>query len=187
MVAQLDQALVAKEVLCKLIMKKILLIILFCFIEVGAFAQNYKSFDDLKENIVSKTVSLITAEELKKVEKTKTPLLIIDARERNEFNASHIKNAKYVGYDNFKMKTLKDVDKETTIVVYCSVGYRSERVGEKLKKDGYKKVLNLYGGIFDWVNKGFPVYDDSGNQTKKVHAYDKSWGKWLTKGDKVYE
>ena len=85
------------------------------------------------------------------------------------------------------MKPLKGVDKETTIVVYCSVGYRSEKVGERLKKAGFKKVLNLYGGIFDWVNKGFPVYDNSGNQTKKVHAYDKSWGKWLTKGEKIYE
>ncbi|MGB0881916.1 MAG: rhodanese-like domain-containing protein [Vicingaceae bacterium] len=168
-------------------MKQLIICIFFIVTGLGAFAQNYDSFEDLKENIVSKTVPLITAEELKKVENTKASLLIIDAREQNEFNASHIKNSKYVGYDNFKMKSLKGIDKETTVVVYCSVGYRSEKIGEKLKKAGFKKVLNLYGGIFDWVNKGFPVYDRAGNKTNKVHAYDKSWGKWLTKGEKVYE
>ena len=168
-------------------MKQIIICIFFIVTSLGAFAQNYDSFEDLKNNIVSKTLPLITAEELKKIETTKAPLLIIDAREKKEYNASHIKNSKYVGYDNFKMKNLKDVDKETTLVVYCSVGYRSEKIGEKLKKEGFKKVLNLYGGIFDWVNKGYPVYDNSGNKTNKVHTYDKSWGKWLTKGEKVYE
>ena len=47
--------------------------------------------------------------------------------------------------------------------------------------------MNLRGGIFDWVNMGYPVYDKEGNETQKIHAYDKSWGKWLIKGEKVYE
>ena len=40
------------------------------------------------------------------------------------------------------------------IIVYCSIGVRSEDIGEKLKELGYTKILNLYGGIFDWKNKG---------------------------------
>mgnify|MGYP000312300498 CR=1 FL=1 len=60
-------------------------------------------------------------------------------------------------------------------------------ITEKLKKAGFTKVMNLQGGIFDWVNSGHSVYDNSGSETQKVHAYDKSWGKWLTKGEKVYE
>ena len=168
-------------------MKKQVIILLFIGFGINLSAQNYSSFNELKNEIISKTIPLITVDELKKVENTQTPLLILDAREKNEFNTSHIKRAKFVGYDNFNIKSLNKVDKETTIVVYCSVGYRSEKVGEELKKAGFKKVMNLHGGIFDWVNNGFLVYDTSGNQTKKVHAYDKSWGKWLAKGDKVYE
>jgi len=168
-------------------MKKQLLILFFLALGINGFSQNYKNFEELKNNIISKTVPLISVQKLKKVEETKKPLLILDAREKNEYNVSHIKNAKYVGYDNFKIKNLKSIDKETTIVVYCSVGYRSEKVGEKLKKAGFKKVMNLQGGIFDWVNQGYTVYDNDGKETKKVHAYDKSWGKWLTKGEKVYE
>ncbi len=139
----------------------------------------------MKENIISKTIPLISAQELKKAENTTTPFFLLDAREKKEFDVSHLKNAKHVGYDNFGIASLEGIKKETTIIVYCSVGYRSEKVGEKLKKAGYKKVLNLKGGIFDWVNSGFPVYDDG--ETKKIHPYDEAWGKWLIKGEKAYE
>ncbi len=168
-------------------MKKQFLLLLFLALGLGSFAQDYDSFEKLKNEIISKTIPLISAENLKKVENTKTPLLILDAREKKEYDVSHIKGAKHVGYDYFKMPKTEGVDKSTTIVVYCSVGYRSEKVGEKLKKAGFKKVMNLHGGIFEWKNKGYPVYDNDGNETQKIHAYDKSWGKWVTKGEKVYE
>lgn len=163
------------------------LIIFFLVVGNMCFSQNYSSFTEMKSDIISKTIPLITVDEFKKVENTKTPLLILDAREKREFDISHIKKAKYVGYDNFDINDLNQIDKETTVVVYCSVGYRSEKIGEKLKKAGFKKVLNLSGGVFDWVNKGYLVYDNSGEPTNKVHAYDKAWGKWLLKGEKVYE
>ena len=168
-------------------MGKTIITILFLSFFGSAFSQNYSSFEEMKNEIVSKTIPLITVEELNKVESTKSPLLILDAREKEEFSVSHIKNAKYAGYDQFKISRLKKIDKETAIVVYCSVGYRSEKIGEKLKKAGFKKVMNLKGGIFDWMNSGYSVYDVFGNETKKIHAYNESWGKWLTKGDKVYE
>jgi rhodanese-related sulfurtransferase len=168
-------------------MKRQTLLLLFLFLGFNSNGQNYSSFNELKNNIISKTIPLISVNELKKVENTKAPLLILDAREQNEFNVSHIKNAKHVGYDQFDIKEFKKTDKETTVVVYCSVGYRSEKIGEKLKKAGFKKVMNLEGGIFDWVNSGHPLYNGDGGQTEKVHAYDKTWGKWLIKGEKVYE
>jgi rhodanese-related sulfurtransferase len=168
-------------------MKKESIIFLFLLLGLNCLGQDYSSFEVLKNEIISKTVPLISVETLKQLENTKTPLLIIDAREKQEYNASHIKGAKQVGYDDFKASLLRAIDKETTIVVYCSVGYRSEKVGEKLKKIGFSRVLNLQGGIFDWVNSGYPVYDNYGKETQKIHVYNKSWGKWLTKGEKVYD
>ena len=72
------------------------------------------------------------------------------------------------------------------IVVYCSLGIRSEKISEKLKAEGYSNVRNLYGGIFEWKNKGFEVFDSEGKETEKVHAYSKSWSKWLKNGEKIY-
>lgn len=113
-------------------------------------------------------------------------VIFLDAREKNEFDVSHIKNAVFVGYDNFDPNNVKEIPKEKQVVVYCSVGYRSEKISEKLIELGYTNVSNLYGGIFEWKNAGKPVYDPEGNETEKVHAYDKLWGRWLKAGKKCY-
>ena len=78
-------------------------------------------------------------------------------------------------------------DKNATIIVYCSVGIRSEDIAEKLQKAGYKNVFNLFGGIFEWKNKQNVVVDTNNNPTEKVHTFSKEWSKWLKKGIKVYE
>lgn len=114
----------------------------------------------------------------------KSPFFL-DAREEEEFNVSHIENAIHVGYDHFDKSILKSLNQSDTIVVYCSVGYRSERITRKLGKEGFKNVYNLYGGIFEWKNLGNEVINDEG-ATNKVHAYDEYWGKWLVKGEKVF-
>ena len=112
-------------------------------------------------------------------------ILFLDAREPGEFAVSRIKAALHVGYDHFDTSVLAEIQKDKRIVVYCSVGYRSEKVAEKLLAAGFQNVSNLYGGIFEWVNQGNPVYNADG-QTPEVHAYSRSWGIWLTKGKKVY-
>lgn len=114
-------------------------------------------------------------------------VLLLDAREPREFAVSHLAGALHVGYDHFKLSTLPDsTAKDHPIVVYCSVGYRSEKVAEQLRAAGFTRVSNLYGGIFEWVNQGNPVVGDRGT-TKRVHAYNRTWGVWLTKGKKVYD
>lgn len=111
--------------------------------------------------------------------------VFLDARERKEYEVSHIKGAHWIGYDDYKRSRLPKVSKSTPIVVYCSVGYRSEKITEKLLQDGYTEVYNLYGGVFEWVNQGHPVYVN-GHRTHRVHAFDRKWGVWLKKGERVY-
>lgn len=111
--------------------------------------------------------------------------LLLDTRTPAEYKVSHIPGARFVAYGTFQVNQLKEVPKNAPIILYCSVGYRSERVGEKLQQAGYRNVHNLYGGIFEWVNRGFPVHSKTG-KTNQVHAYTKTWGVWLQKGEKVY-
>ena len=113
--------------------------------------------------------------------------VILDTRSKKEYDVSHLDNARYINYDNFNLSEVSDIPKDKTIVVYCSVGYRSEKVGEKLLKAGYKNVHNLYGGIFQWVNEGRSVVNNHGVKTDSVHTYNKEWSVWLHKGVKVYE
>ena len=82
---------------------------------------------------------------------------------------------------------VEDLDKDKPVILYCSVGYRSEKIGERLQEMGFTEVYNLYGGIFDWKNKDNPVVNTHQNPTDSVHTYNKNWSKWLTKGVKVYD
>ncbi|MCU0340013.1 MAG: rhodanese-like domain-containing protein [Spirosomaceae bacterium] len=112
--------------------------------------------------------------------------VFVDAREQREYEVSHLQNALWVGYDRLDLTPLQKLPKNQPIVVYCSVGYRSEKVTEKLIKQGFTNVKNLYGGIFEWKNQGQAVVNAQGT-TEQVHAYSKTWGVWLKKGKKVYE
>ena len=115
--------------------------------------------------------------------------IYLDAREANEFKISHLPNAIYVGYNYYKNKQILThvPDKNASIVVYCSIGVRSEQIAEKIKKLGYKNVYNLYGGIFEWKNHAQKVVDKNEKETDKVHTFSKDWSKWLIKGEKIYE
>lgn len=113
-------------------------------------------------------------------------VIFVDAREKKEYKVSHILNSIFVGYENQNLSELKKLDTNQTIIVYCSIGYRSEKTSERLNQLGFKNVYNLYGGIFEWKNQGFPVYHDK-TETEEVHAYSKTWGIWLNKGKKIYD
>jgi rhodanese-related sulfurtransferase len=111
--------------------------------------------------------------------------VFLDAREPREYEVSHIKGAIPIGFDHFDLSQLPDFNPDTAIVVYCSVGYRSEKIAERLLAAGYRNVSNLYGGLFEWVNQGHPVVNQNG-PTQQVHAFSRSWGIWLQRGKKVY-
>jgi rhodanese-related sulfurtransferase len=163
-------------------MKKIA--VLFLLISTTITAQ--KKLDKLLNKWNKKNVPYISVETLAL---PKTNAILLDAREKKEFEVSHLENAICVGYDKFKLKeTLAKLpeDKNVKIVVYCSLGIRSETVANKLIEAGYTNVFNLYGGIFEWKNANFQVVDTLGKETEKVHTFNKDWSKWLKKGQKVY-
>ncbi|WP_418262414.1 rhodanese-like domain-containing protein [Flavobacterium faecale] len=115
--------------------------------------------------------------------------ILLDAREPEEFKVSHIPNAIPVGFKNFKPENIRKLIKNlnTPIIVYCSIGVRSEQIGEKLQKMGYTQVYNLYGGIFEYKNKGGKVVNLKKQETDSIHAFNKQWSVYLNKGIKIYE
>lgn len=163
---------------------KIKLFFLALLLSSASFAQmvQSKAYGEMLQGLLSHKAKEISVSEVKKL----SDVIFLDAREKIEFDVSHIKHAVWCGYDDFNVNRLKDLDNTKKVVVYCSVGYRSEKISLKLKKLGFPNVFNLYGGIFEWKNQGNPVVDNQGNETEKVHAYNEKWGVWLTAGEKVY-
>ena len=138
-------------------------------------------FDQKVNTLISYSVPTMGVNELAK---EKEEVVLFDTRELPEYEVSHIEGAKYLGYKDFDESRLAGIPKDAKIVLYCSVGYRSEKIGNKLQKLGYNNTYNLYGSIFEWVNQGYPVVDKNGDPSKQVHTYNKQWSKWVD-GQKI--
>lgn len=141
-------------------------------------------FSDFLEKMYPADIPTISTGDFKKLRKEN--LYLLDTRGKEEFSVSHLKHAREVGYLWFDMRDVYDIPKDANVITYCAIGNRSSRIAEKLIKAGYKNVYVLYGGIFEWVNEGNPVYTQKDIQTSQIHGYTKEWSKWLEKGSKVY-
>lgn len=154
---------------------------------MGASAQALNpAYTQKLDKLYRYSVPLVQPSQVAQWLKASTPVVMIDTRQAEEYQVSHIPGAIFADYDSFSEKNMKNIPPNAKVVVYCSVGYRSERIGEKLRKWGYSDVQNLYGGLFEWVNQGYPVHDANGKPTTKVHTYNEDWGQWLDKGQKVF-
>ncbi|WP_340199837.1 rhodanese homology domain-containing protein [Ascidiimonas sp. W6] len=140
----------------------------------------------LLQKFNSKEIPYITVDSL---QQNLDSFAILDAREPNEYQVSHLKDAIFVGFEYFSKEEIKKLvsNREKPIAIYCSIGIRSHKIAKKLKKMGYKHIFNVYGGIFEWKNKGYAVVDTANKETEKVHAYSRLWGVYLRKGEKIYD
>ncbi|MBK8670953.1 MAG: rhodanese-like domain-containing protein [Saprospiraceae bacterium] len=133
-------------------------------------------FDKKVKSYLSYTAPVVS---VSKAYQQKTSFTFLDAREYPEYLVSHIPQSRYVGFDKFRIETISDLPKDTKIIVYCSIGYRSEKIATKLIKAGYTQVYNLYGSIFEWANEGYEMTDQNGKPTNRIHTYNKSWSQWV--------
>ncbi len=142
-------------------------------------------FDQKVSQMIRFSVPLIGVEELQNIQ---DEVLIFDAREKEEFEVSHIPGARFLGYRKAELEKLQELPKNKKIVLYCSIGYRSEKIGEKLQNAGFTNVYNLYGSLFEWTNQGLPLVDQNGNPTRQIHTFNAAWSKWVAdeKAQKVW-
>lgn len=148
--------------------------------------QNKWGFETMINSLIKNSVDTVNSQRVQELLSAGEAVLI-DAREKDEYEVSHIPGAVSVGYNSFSLKEMPEVDKSKTVIVSCSIGKRSEEISLKLEEAGYKNVLNHYGGIFDWTNRGLAVVDMEGNEVKRVHPYNSFWGIWVNNYEKAYE
>ncbi|MDZ7741851.1 MAG: rhodanese-like domain-containing protein [Bacteroidota bacterium] len=165
-------------------MKQMLILIVSLSLLSAAFGQ--AEYYEQLNNLYRKSVPFIDATELKEKIENEEKVYLLDTRPFEEFKVSHLEGARQVGYESFRIREVKDIPEDATIVVYCSLGIRSEEVGEKLIEKGFENVFNLYGGMFEWYYQECPVVDMNNKETDKIHAYNADWARWLRKGEAVY-
>ncbi len=83
---------------------------------------------------------------------------IVDVRTPEEFNNGHLKNALNIDWNGDKFEAqLKNLDKNKPQFVYCLSGGRSSSAAELMRKEGFKKVYEMKGGMMAWNSANKPV------------------------------
>jgi phage shock protein E len=83
------------------------------------------------------------------------PPIIIDVREKDEFELGHIEGAKLISQGMLEEQVAKVVpDGSTPIVVYCADGKRGALTADILQNMGYQKISSLKGGLTSWLESG---------------------------------
>lgn len=159
-------------------------ILLFVFSQIG-LSQDDQAYDEMLKEHYKGTVPLMQPADLYKRMLAGETIHLLDTRESREYKISAIQGAVHVGFLFFTPGKVDQISKDDLVVVYCTIGARSETVGEKLLNNGFSNVYNLYGGIIYWKNKGYPVYHNN-KKTEDVHVYSKKWGEWLENGNPRY-
>ena len=78
--------------------------------------------------------------------------VILDVREQNEYNESHIPNAKLLPLGAIDEGSAADVipAEDSVVLVYCRSGRRSKIAAQQLAEMGYTNIYE-FGGILDWT------------------------------------
>ena len=143
----------------------------------GLFGVSWESVDDKIRREFPSVKSVSTDQLRSRYEEAGEILpLVIDVREVDEFGVSHLGDALNLETAQaiVNMVAQRGLGKETEIVVYRSVSYRSAAVAADLQELGFTRVFNLEHSLFDWANKGYPMIDSNGS-TDKVHTFSRVW------------
>lgn len=108
----------------------------------------------------------------------KPPPVLLDVRTEEEWGVSHLSGARRVDPNASVEEVASGMPKETPIVTYCAVGYRSGAVATKLREAGFTNVWNVEGSIFQWANEHRPLVREDQPVTT-VHPYSSLWGRLL--------
>lgn len=88
---------------------------------------------------------------------------VLDVREDDEWEAGHTPGAHHVPMMTIPAR-MDEVPGEGTVVVLCRHGHRSAQVVGYLAGRGWDNVVNLDGGIIEWVAAGRPIVADDGRE-----------------------
>jgi molybdopterin/thiamine biosynthesis adenylyltransferase/rhodanese-related sulfurtransferase len=105
--------------------------------------------------VFAKKGTEITALELKARLDRGDKLTIVDVREPNEYQINRIEGSILIPLGEIPRR-YAELNKDDELIMQCKSGARSGRAADFLRTVGFKSVLNLKGGILDWIDKVDP-------------------------------
>ena len=80
-------------------------------------------------------------------------MFIIDARDKGQFDKSHIPGAVNIEWRQVLNKR-NEIPKNKPVLIYCNTGSLSAQAGFALRMAGYDNLRILQGGFEEWKAKG---------------------------------
>ena len=109
----------------------------------------------MPEPVTANSATEITALELKRRLDRGDALSIVDVREVNEYQINRIEGSLLMPLGDVPRR-YTELNPRDEIIVQCKVGARSAKAADFLRSVGFTRVLNLKGGILDWIDKVDP-------------------------------
>lgn len=106
------------------------------------------------------------------VQEKKSKAVIIDIRTHEEFDEGHLLGSSNIDSGHAYTLPKKFADPEAELWIFCRTKHRATYFGGTLYKYGYKNVYVVDGGIANWAEKGYPLFNEYLGEIK-VTKYDK--------------
>jgi rhodanese-related sulfurtransferase len=139
---------------------KISIFVMIAFV-VLYFSSVVNAVDKTVEQIVREAkgaINEVSIAEVKKMIDNKEDVILLDVRDKEEYETGHIPGAINISRGTLELKShLIIPDKTKKIIVYCGLDLRSPLATKSLNDFGYKKAINMIGGLKAWKEAGYPV------------------------------
>jgi rhodanese-related sulfurtransferase len=100
----------------------------------------------------------ISVGEVKRMIEADKSIVILDVRDRDEFETGHIPRAINLSRGMLEFKiTLMIPEKSATVIVYCGIDLRGPLATKTLNDLGYRNAVNMIGGLKSWKEAGYPL------------------------------
>lgn len=142
-------------------MKKILFSISFAAACVFCSLCPVQGADKTPEQLVreaKESIKEVTVGDAKKMINAKEGLILLDVRDKNEFEEGYIPGAINISRGSLEFKVALIIpDKKARIIVYCGLDLRGPLATRTLNELGYKNAVNMTGGFKSWKEAGYPT------------------------------
>jgi len=118
--------------------------------------QDYAAFCGTGRGKDAEPVEEIGAGELKRRLDAGEPLEILDVREPHEWAICRIPGARLVPLGALAER-MHELDSARTYVLQCRSGVRSAKALGVLRQAGFRRLLNLRGGVLAWAREVDPT------------------------------
>lgn len=116
-------------------------------------------------------ITEITPDEVDLLLENHEPILLVDVREPDEYDAGHIPGA--IAVPRGLLEGAADAQnkhrvaklcaaRNNVVIVYCESGGRSALAADVLQRMGFERVRSLAGGCVLWEAEGYPLIASGG-------------------------